>query len=257
MNDLKRALMQIVYINKAFVRNPASAFFTLVFPIMFLVIFSVIFGNGKVRVAPGVIVSTATFYVPSIAAFSVITACYTNIAIGLSFSRDSGALKRIQGSPLPAWAYLFARITHAVLIAVLLVAICAAFGAVFYGATLPTQTLPAFLLTLVVGAAAFCALGVAVTSVIPNSDAAPAVVNASVLPLLFISNVFIPLQNPPAWLDFISKLFPVRHFADSLVGSFFQLNGSGLHTNDLIVIGLWGLAAIVVAMRFFDWEPRT
>jgi ABC-2 type transport system permease protein len=257
VNDLKRALMQIVYINKAFVRNPASAFFTLVFPLMFLVIFSVIFGNGKVRVGPGVTVTTATFYVPSIAAFSVITACYTNIAIGLSFSRDSGALKRIRGSPLPAWAYLFARITHAVLIAVLLVAICAAFGAVFYGATLPTETLPAFLLTLVVGAAAFCALGVAVTAVIPNSDAAPAVVNASVLPLLFISNVFIPLQNPPAWLDFVSKLFPVRHFADSLVGSFFQLSGSGLQTNDLIVLGVWGVAAMVVAIRFFDWEPRT
>jgi ABC-2 type transport system permease protein len=144
-----------------------------------------------------------------------------------------------------------------VLIAVLLVAICAAFGAVFYGATLPTQTLPAFALTLVVGAAAFCALGVAVTAVIPNSDAAPAVVNASVLPLLFISNVFIPLQNPPAWLDFVSKLFPVRHFADSLVGSFFQLSGSGLQTNDLIVLGAWGVVAMVVAIRFFDWEPRT
>jgi ABC-2 type transport system permease protein len=257
MNDLKRALMQIVYTNKAFVRNPASAFFTLVFPLMFLVIFSVIFGSGKVRVGPGVIVGVATFYVPSIAAFSVITACYTNIAISLSFARDTGALKRIRGSPLPVWAYLFARITHAVLIAVLLVAICAAFGAIFYGATLPTQTLPAFLLTLVVGAAAFCALGVAVTALIPNSDAAPAIVNASVLPLLFISNVFIPLQNPPAWLDFVSKIFPIRHFADSLVGSFFQLSGSGLQTSDLIVVGVWGLAAVVVAARFFDWEPRT
>ena len=91
MNDFKRALMQIVYINKAFIRNPASAFFTLVFPLMFLVIFSVIFGNGKVRVSRDVVVSVATFYVPSIAAFSVITACYTNIAISLSFARDSSA----------------------------------------------------------------------------------------------------------------------------------------------------------------------
>src|SRR5205807_2283376 len=80
----------------------------------------------------------STFYVPAISAFSVITACYTTIAIGLTFARDSGALKRIHGSPLPVWAYMFARITHAVLIAILLVAICAAFGAIFYNATLPT-----------------------------------------------------------------------------------------------------------------------
>ncbi len=140
MNDLRRALMQIVYINKAFIRSPISAFFTLVFPIMFLVIFSVLFGNGKMQVARGVTISVATFYVPAIAAFSVVTACYTNIAISLSIARDTGALKRIRGSPLPVWAYMFAKIAHSVLIAVLLVAICAAFGAIFYGATLPTTS---------------------------------------------------------------------------------------------------------------------
>jgi ABC-2 type transport system permease protein len=257
MNDLKRALLQVWYTNKAFRRNPAAAFFTLVFPLMFLVIFSVIFGNGQITVARGVTVSVATFYVPAIATFSVITACYTNIAMGLAFSRDAGVLKRTRGSPLPAWAFLFGRIVHAVLIAVLLVAICAAFGAIFYHATLPTTTLPAFLLTLVLGAAAFCALGMALTAVIPNADAAPAVVNGSILPLLFISNVFIPAQSSwPAWLDFVSKVFPVRHFADAMVGSFFALSGSGLQGNDLLILAAWGLAGLVIGLRFFSWEPR-
>jgi ABC-2 type transport system permease protein len=150
----------------------------------------------------------------------------------------------------------FGRIVHAVLVAVLLVAICAGFSAVFYHATLPTQTLPAFLLTLVVGAATFCALGIAITAAVPNADASPAVVNGSILPLLFISNVFIPLRNPPGWLNFISNLIPVRHFADALVGSFFALSGSGLQRNDLLVIGGWGLAGVLLAARFFSWEPR-
>jgi ABC-2 type transport system permease protein len=257
MSDLKLAFRQVWYINMAFIRNPASLFFTLIFPLMFLVIFSVVFGNGQVQVGPGHTVRVATFYVPAIAAFSVINACYTNIAMSLSFSRDSGALKRIHGSPLPVWSYMFARIVHAVVIAVLLVVICAAFGAIFYGATLPTTTLPAFALTLVIGAAVFSALGVAVTAVIPNADASPAIVNGTILPLLFISNVFIPLQNPSAWLDILGKLFPVRHFADALIGSFFQLSGSGLHTNDLLVLGAWGVAGLVLGMRFFQWEPRT
>lgn len=256
MSDLKRALLQVWYTNKAFRRNPAAAFFTLVFPIMFLVIFSVIFGNNEMHLAGGVTVNVATFYVPAIATFSVITACYTNIAMGLTFSRDAGVLKRTRGSPLPAWVFLFGRIVHSVLIALLLVAICAAFGAIFYHATLPTRTLPAFVLTLVIGAAAFCALGVAVTAAIPNADAAPAVVNASILPLLFISNVFIPLNNPPAWLDLISKVFPVRHFADALIGSFFALNGSGLQGRDLLFVGVWGLAGLLISLRFFSWEPR-
>jgi ABC-2 type transport system permease protein len=256
MNDIGLTLRQVWYINKAFVRNPASVFFTLIFPLMFLVIFTVIFGNGHILVAPGRTVRVATFYVPSISSFSVVTACYTNIAISLTFLRDSGALKRIHGSPLPVWSYMFARILHAIVMAVLLVIICAAFGALFYGATLPTSTLPAFALTVVVGAAVFSILGVAMSAFVPNADAAPAVVNGTVLPLLFVSNVFIPLENPPQWLDIVGKIFPVRHFADALINSFFQLSGSGLRVNDLLVIAVWGVAGLVVALRFFQWEPK-
>src|SRR5437879_13196026 len=105
MRDLKLALRQVWYINNAFVRNPASLFFTLVFPLMFLVIFTVIFGNGHVLIAPGKTVRVATFYVPSIAAFSVITAFYANIAISLSLSPESGALNEIHGPALPVSGY--------------------------------------------------------------------------------------------------------------------------------------------------------
>ena len=257
MNDVRLAVRQLWYINLAFMRNPATLFFTLIFPLMFLVIFTVIFGNGHIAVGPGKTVRVATFYVPAIAAFSVINACYTNIAMSLSVLRDSGALKRIHGSPLPVWSYIVARIVHAVVIAILLVVLCAAFGGAVYGATLPTSTLPAFVLTVVVGAFCFSAIGIAVTALIPNADAAPAIVNATILPLLFISNIFIPLVNPTGWIDVVGKIFPVRHFADAMIGSFFELSGSGLHQNDLLVMGAWGLAALVFGVRSFRWEPRT
>jgi ABC-2 type transport system permease protein len=257
MNALKLTARQVWYINKAFVRNPASLFFTLVFPMMFLVIFTVLFGNGHVPVGPGKTVRVATFYVPALAAFAVINACYTNIAISLSFQRDTGVLKRIHGSPLPVGSYIAARIAHAVLIAIILVVITIAFGAALYGASLPESTLGAFVLTLVVGATAFSALGVALTAVIPNADASPAVVNGTILPLLFVSDIFIPLVNPPAWIDIVGKVFPLRHFANAMLGSYFQLSGSGIQTNDLLVMAAWGLAGVIIAVRFFDWEPRT
>ena len=101
---------------------------------------------------------------------------------------------------------------HAVLVALLLVVIVASFGAIFYGVAVPLGQLGPLVVTLVIGAAVFCALGLALTGFIPNADAAPAVVNAVVLPLLFVSNVFIPLRSAPAWLDSLSQVFPVRHF---------------------------------------------
>ena len=74
---------------------------------------------------------------------------------------------------------------------------------------------------LLVGAASFCALGFAITAVIPNADAAPAIVNASILPLLFLSGIFIPLgSNAPAWILWIARIFPVWHFAKRHAGGF-------------------------------------
>ncbi len=251
-------LRQAKYTNKAFWRNPASAFFTFAFPLLFLVIFTTLFGGTGTLNVNGHRVSVATFYIPAITVFAVITACYTNVAMTLTFARDTGVLKRIRATPLPEWAYLGGRMLHAAFVAVLLVVICIAFGAVFYDASVPGKSLPAFLLTLVVGAASFCALGMAVTAIIPNADAAPAIVNATILPLLFISDVFIPLQSPPVWVDAAGRIFPVRHFSDAMQHAFFPPAGTtGLRFGDLLVVAGWGVLGLVVAMRWFSWEPRS
>ncbi len=256
MSDLALALRQVKYENLAFWRNPAAAFFTIAFPLMFLVLLNLAFGNEEVDVG-GAEVRQATLLIPSIVAFSVITACYTNIAINISFARDQGLLKRTRGTPLPAWAFLFGRIAHAILIALMLVAAVVTAGALFYGVGIPTITMPAFLVSLTLGAATFCSLGLAVTAAIPNADASPGIVNASILPLLFVSNVFIPLQDPPVWLGLIREVFPVKHFSDALQAAFTPLEtGSGLQMEDLLAVGLWGLVGIAVALRFFSWEPR-
>jgi len=259
MNDVRLAFRQLRYENKAFWRNPASAFFTFAFPLMFLVIFNLIFGGGTTdRFCGGAKLSLSTFYIPAVAAFAVITACYTNISITVVFSRDEGVLKRIRGTPLPGWSYLFARIAHAILIAILLVVIVVSFGRVFYDVKIPGTTLPAFVASLAAGAACFSALGLAVTAIVPNPDAAPAVINATILPLLFISDVFIPLDNAPKWLATFAGVFPIKPFAHSLISAYNPCaKGTGFAGHDLIVMGIWTLAAVLLASRSFSWEPRT
>jgi ABC-2 type transport system permease protein len=258
VSSLGLALRQVRFTNKAFWRNPAAAFFTFAFPLMFLVIFTTLFGNNEVPLTgtdPLVFVTQSTFYVPAMAAFSVVTACYTNLAIGVTFQRDAGILKRTRGTPLPGWAYLLGRATHAVLMAVILVAITAAFGAAFYGTDLPSGTgMLVFIVTVLVGAASFAALGLAVTAIIPNADAAPPIVNVTILPILFLSDIFIPLgEDPPTWVDIIGRVFPVRHFAEAMQAAFLD---TPFEWWDLAVVAMWGVAGLVLAMRFFAWEPR-
>ncbi len=256
MNPLVLALRQIRYENRAFWRNPAAAFFTVVFPLMFLVIFNLLFGNDTLELPQGD-VKTSTFYVPAIAAMSVISACYTNIAIGICFSRDQGLLKRIRGTPLPSWAFLLGRIGQATLVALLLVVIVTVAGALVYDVDVPTNAMPAFVIAVVVGAATFSTLGLAVTGLIPNADASPAVVNASVLPLLFISDVFIPLQDAPAWLTTVADIFPVRHFSLALQAAFNPFEqGSGFEWLHLGIMVAWAAGGLILAIRFFTWEPR-
>jgi ABC-2 type transport system permease protein len=248
-------LRQVRYTNKAFWRNPASAFFTFAFPLMFLVIFTTLLGHNRVNLGDRT-VSSSTYYVAAMASFAVITACYTNVAMNVTFQRDLGVLKRTRGTPLPSGVYLGARVLHALMVAVLLVVVTAGFGRVFYQADIPTGiTLVRFLVVLVIGAGSFCALGFAVTALIPNADASPAIVNASILPLLFLSGIFIPLgSNAPAWIRWIARVFPVRHFAAGMQAGFL---GTTFSWTDVLIVAAWGVGGLLLAIRFFSWEPRT
>lgn len=254
--DLRLIGVHVRAANRAFWRNPASAFFTLALPVMFLALFSVLFGTKPTEVN-GRMVSSATFTLAGIVTFSVIGACYTNLAIGMTFAREGGFLKRLRGTPLGPGVYLAARVAHAVIVAALVVVVSLAFSAVAYGVRVPWGAVPALAVDLGVGAAAFSALGLAVTAAIPNADASPAIVNALIFPLLFVSNVFIPIARPPAALRIISDAFPVGRLAAALHQNFFPgPHQSSLPVGPLLILTAWGVAGMAGAIRFFSWEPR-
>ncbi len=107
---------------------------------------------------------------------------------------------------------------------------------------------------VLVGSATFCALGLAVTAVIPNADAAPAIVNAIILPLEFLSGIFIAFgDNTPAWILWVARVFPIRHFALGMQAGFL---GTPFSWTDVLIVAAWGVAGLLLAIRFFSWEPR-
>jgi ABC-2 type transport system permease protein len=101
-------------------------------------------------------------------------------------------------------------------------------------------------------------LGLAITAFIPNAEAAPAIVNFTVLPLFFISDVFINLDDPPAWIEQVASYFPIVHFSEALQTAFNPFEeGAGFEPFDLAVIAAWGIVGFIVTIRNFSWEPRT
>lgn len=254
MNTLRLTGIQLRYVNKAFWRNPASAFFTFVFPLMFLVIFTALLGHSTVRIGDRTL-DTSTYYVASMGAFAVIGACFNNIAMAITFQREDGVLKRAHGTPLPVSSFLGARILHAMFISVILVALTLGFGHAVYQATIPSGTsLLRFIVVVLVGSAAFCALGLALSGAIPNSDATAPVVNAVALPVEFLSGIFIVFGNTtPSWILWIARVFPVRHFA---LGMQAGILSTAFSWTDVLVVAAWGVGGMLVAIRFFHWEPR-
>ena len=241
---------------RCFFRNRQSVFWTLALPVLFLVIFGSVFQHQNVAV-PGGRIDEPVYYVPGIIAFGVIAATFSNLGVSVVRYREIGIYKRRRATPISASALIVARALVAALSALAITAVLLAIGWVVYGAHIPGRTAPAFVLDVVVGAAVFCALGFAAASLVENADAAQPLMLAIILPLCFISGVFIPILELPHWLMDIGKIFPVHALADALLAVYNpHTMGSSLNLVDLSVLAAWGVAALIIATRRFSWLPR-
>ncbi|MGY4769130.1 ABC transporter permease [Kribbella sp. CWNU-51] len=243
---------------KTFWRSPSTVFFAFVLPIMFLIIFVTVFGNQRMELADGQLVQGATYYLPGIVTLGVIQTTFTNLTVSLTASRERGLLKRLRTTPLPTWTFMAGRIITAAIAAFLLVVILVAIGRLVYGVAVPTTTIAAGLVTLVVGTFTFSALAFAVSTAIPSQDAAVPITNAITLPLYFISGIFIPQELIPSGVREVAQLFPVQRLYDAFLTVFDPATtGAGFEFADLGVVALWGVAATIIGTTTFRWAPRT
>jgi ABC-2 type transport system permease protein len=255
VRTLALSFYQLPYEQKSYWRNPAAAVFTFTFPILFLVIFASLNRNGTIDFLGGL--SYNQYFVPGILVFGVISATYSNLAMTITYRRESGTLKRLRGTPIPAASVVGGLLLNAIAITIILTALLTTVGVLFYDVTFPGHW-AALLITLAVGAASFCAIGVAVSTFVPNVDAAPAIVNFVLFPILFLSGVFFPLENDTA-LARIGNLFPVRHYVNAVFAAFDPRLPHGLTHGfvwgDLAVVAAWGVAGTIIAVRRFRWSP--
>ena len=254
MSALALVLHQARFEQRVFWRSPAAVFFTVLFPVIFLLIFSSLFGGETIEELG---IKTTVYYVPGIITLAVVSATLVSTAIRLVELRESGRLKRVRGTPLPTWAFVAGRFGNALTLSVLMTAVVAAIGRILYDVPIPTNTLPALLVTLLVGSFAFCTLGFALTALIPSEDAAPAVTNVAVLPLYFLSGVFIPQNEIPEGVLHFADAFPIRHFFQAFLTAWDpSTTGAGFEWGDLAVVAAWGIAGLLIALKTFRWTPR-
>jgi ABC-2 type transport system permease protein len=248
---------QFTFDMRALLRNRQAQFFTLALPVMFLVIFASIFGGDghTVKVAGGRI-DTSVSYVPGIMTLGIIGASFVNLVISVTAQRESGVLKRRRATPVSAAALIGGRALTSVVTALAIALVLLAIGWLAFGADVPARTAPALAVTVIIGAVSFCCLGYALTSVIQDQDAAQPMTQGVMLPLYFISGVFVAVSTLPGWLVDIADAFPVRHLAAALLTAYNpHTKGAGFATTDLLIVAAWGVAGLIVALRRFSWLP--
>jgi ABC-2 type transport system permease protein len=253
--DAALAAHQVLDDQRAFWRNRTRAFFSFALPLMFLVIFASLNHGDRLEDRGGI--PADAFVVPGLLAYAVIMATFTNLAGDLAIIRDSGVLKRMRGTPLPAWAFIAGKIGSAVLVAAAVSVVTLLGGAVAFGVHVRAATAPGLVLALVAGTACCAALGIGVMHLIGSADSATAVTSALVLPLTFISGVWGEFGGLPAWLHRIAQAFPIEHLAHALQVAFDpRTTGGGISGGDLLALGLWLAAGVWLALRFLASELR-
>ena len=246
--DAGLAVWQTLYEQRSFWRNRARAFFAFLMPIMFLLIFGSIYhgqttGTGSIPYDD--------YFVPGILTYGVIATTFINMAIGTAILRDSGVLKRVQGTPIPRWAYIGGRVGSAAVTTLVMAVLTLAIGRIFYGVHVRSATLPGLILALALGTACFTTLGIGIVRYITNADAAPAIVNIAILPLTFISGVWFNTDHIGAGLRHIAAVFPIHAFASAMQYAFDpRTHGPGIKGGDLLTLAIWFAVGVGMMVRF-------
>jgi ABC-2 type transport system permease protein len=238
----------------AFFRNRQLRFFTVILPVIFLVIFVSVFGNKTLSNGA----KASTYYVPGLAALGVIAGSFVNLVISITAQRESGVLKRRRATPVSAQVLIAARALSAIVVALGVMAVLLLIGRFGFGVRLPASTLPGVIVIGALGAVTFSCLAYALTTVIKDEDAAQPMVQAIMLPLYFISGVFVPNVNLPTWLRDVAEVFPVQHLADGLHHAFDPAtHGAGFAWLDIGMLLLWAAIGLAIGLSRFTWLPAS
>jgi ABC-2 type transport system permease protein len=233
-----------------FWRNREAAFFSFLFPIILLVLLGSVYGNEDIEGVRG-----STYLLAGLIGYGVAATAFASLAITLVVRREAGLLKRVRGTPLSPLTYLAAVIGSMVTVIALQAAAQVLIGRFVLDAAWPASP-GSFVVVLMMGAAAFAALGLAVTTFVRTGEGSSPVVNAIYLPMAFISGAFFSPRELPRFLEVVSEALPLTYLLRLIRSTFIEGELLTSSPGAIAAVLVWGFVGLVVASRMFRWEPR-
>jgi ABC-2 type transport system permease protein len=232
-----------------FWRSKEAALFIFLFPLLLFVLLGSVY-NGKIYGVPA-----PQALLAGLIGYGCANTAFAGLAIQLVLRRENGILKRLRATPLPPSTYVAALLSSTLIVFALQTIALLVLGRILYGTPFP-HAVGSLVLAVVLGAAAFAALGVATASLIRSGDGSSAVVNFILLPMAFLTGSFGPTRHYPRFLRAIGDVLPLRYFVDLMNAIYLQSHALWTKPGAIGVLAAWGAAGLVVAVFRFRWEPR-
>jgi ABC-type multidrug transport system permease subunit len=239
-------------------RNPRNVFLAIVFPIFLLVLFNSIFAHGSnayTRIA-GARIPTKAYFTAGLAAYAIALQTFTQTVVSITTERESGQLKRLRGTPMPAWCFVLSHLLRAFLLVAAVTLALFVIGGVAFHVHFHANGVAGIVVYVAVGSTTMAALGMAMTILMPTVDTASMVGAFAIVILSFVSGIFLPPQDLPGWLRSLGSIFPLQHLSDGLQRTLIPTSGTGLTASNLFPLVVWLAVGAIFAARRFRWEPQ-
>ncbi len=261
---LRIGLARIAYEVTVYFRAGDTVFFTFLFPVVLLGIFSVAFDSlGEVRSPDGsAAISQAAYYLPGMIAAGILLSGVQNLGVDIAIERGDGTLKRLAGTPMPVLSYFLGKMGQVLVTSLAQVALLLLLARVAFGVDLPSDagSWLTFAWVYLLGITTSAVLGIAISRLPRTGKSATAVIIPPLLVLQFISGVFLGFTMLPDWLQTVASIFPLKWIAQGMRAAFLpdafaaaEQGGDWNLAGVAIVLGLWLVVGVVVCRVTFRW----
>jgi ABC-2 type transport system permease protein len=232
-----------------FWRSREAAVFVFLFPLLLFALLTAVY-NGRIYGRPA-----AWALLAGMLGYGAANTAFAGLALILVARRETGILKRVRSTPIPASTYLVAVLLSTLIVFTLQAAALFGLGKLLRDTPFPSHVLSIVLL-LALGAGCFAALGLAICGLIRSLEGSSAVVNVIVLPMAFLSGSFGPTRHYPAALRAIGDVLPLKYLVNSMNAIYLHGRQIWDRPGSVAVLAGWGVAGLAIALRRFRWEPR-
>jgi ABC-2 type transport system permease protein len=236
-----------------FWRNREAAFFTFFLPVIFFLIFASVYGDSRIKNEGNI--RGAAFLEAGMIGYGVASTAFAGLAITMVIRRESGVLKRVRATPLPSSTYLVAVLVSTFITFLVEASLLILLGRLLFSVPFPGDPFSLFLV-LVIGAAAFAAMGLGLTGFVRSAEGSSAVVNFVYLPMAIISGTFFTPKEYPGFLRAIANVLPLTYFTKLTRDVMVLHHHIWSEATSVAIVLLWGAFGLVLALRRFSWQPR-